>query len=558
MESTSALSPQVQPVAEVDRYDCGLRELGKTVKVSSRILRIVLSALSVGPIAAANLASVWRLEDRNATSPQVVREQARTRIENPTTPTQTSSRDSTDATAFASIAEREISQLDKKTTLAQWLILYGKDERWVKSTDPNGLECLRLVKRGWLPSGAILAQAVYFYPPPAPSPAILPALTGQALINSACTLGMVRVEAQARAEELGRTLAQAVRQEFTKNYGEGVGMKSVPFWGRGYYDADRWIPNAEIVSGYDPKRGRDISTPDEVVGGPVAFVHARLPTVHELEHEACCSLPAFRYRFIDNSAFHHAVDMAGVDAALSGQMQKLYEEFFLASDSTKQAQQPGNPRQLESLIPVLREWLTASKASTPVKRAAGLLAADLFIAGVQDSNGGFLGDPKNPQFRSEMEQLGAVFQLNEIAGWYFYTRNWSKQAQEFDPNGKVGEMALLVSLARPSCDFRNVLLDGERLLAKGLDAPTSAQVHFIVGDAYSDIVAIAGGAETEGEYDLAELRNEAVSARAKAFEHYRAGLAGDATSESAKDAWRQAWHLSAGLLPRTRNVCIGD
>jgi hypothetical protein len=531
------------------------------VNVSSRIPRIVLSALLVGPIAAANLASIRHLEDRNAISPQVVREQVRPRIENPqtTTPTQTSSRDSSDATTFASIAEREISQLDKKTNLAQWLILHGKDERWVKSTDPDGLECLRLVKRGWLPSGAIVAQAVYFYPPPAPYPAILPALSGQALMNSTCTLGMVRVEAQARTEELGRTLAQAVRQQFTKHYGESVGMKSVPLWGRGPYgDADRWIPNAEIVSGYDPKRGRDISTPDEVVGGPVAFVHARLRAVDELEHEACCSLPAYRYRSIDNPAFHHAVDMAGVDAALSGQLQKLYEEVFRASGSTEQTQQPGNPRQLESLIPVLREWLTASKSSTPVKRAAGLLAADLFLAGVEDSNDGFLGDPKNPQFRSEMEQLGAVFQLNEIAGRYFYTRNWSKQAQEFDPDGKVGEMALLVSLARPSCDFRNVLLDGERPLAKGLDASTSAQVHFIVGDAYSDIVAIAGGAETDGEYDLAELRNEAVSARAKALEHYRAGLAGDATSKSAKDAWRQAWHLLAGLLPRTRNVCIGD
>ncbi|SRR6266478_1460628 len=530
------------------------------MKVSSRIPRIVLSALSVGPIAAANLASIRHLEDRNAISPQVVREQARTRIENPqaTAPTQTSSRDSTDATAFVSIAEREISQLDKKTTLAQWLILHGKDERWVKSTDPNGLECLRLVKRGWLPSGAIVAQAVYFYPPPAPSPAILPALSGQALMNSTCTLGMVRVEAQARTEELGRTLAQAVRQQFTKNYGESVGMKSVPFWGRGYYDADRWIHNAEIVAGYDRKPGRDITTPNEVVGGPVAFVHARLPVVHELEHGACCTLKAYHYRPIENAAFHRTVEMAGVDPVLSRQLEKLYEEFFLAGDSPELAQRPEKRAQLESFVPVLRDWLTALKSSGQTQRAAGLLAADLFLADVQDSNGGFLGQPKEPQFRSEMEQMGAVFQLNEIAGWYFYTRNWSKQAQELDPDGKVGEMALLVSLARPSCDFRNVLLDGERILAKGLDGPTAAQVHFLVGDAYSDIVAIAGGAETDGEYDLAELGNEAVSARAKALEHYRAGLAGDDTSETAKDAWRQAWHLSAGLLPSTRNVCIGD
>jgi hypothetical protein len=38
----------------------------------------------------------------------------------------------------------------------------------------------------------------------------------------------------------------------------------------------------------------------------------------------------------------------------------------------------------------------------------------------------------------------------------------------------------------------------------------------------------------------------------------RAGLAVDKTSDNAKDAWRQAWHLSAGLLPSERYVCFGD
>jgi len=104
-----------------------------------------------------------------------------------------------------------------------------------------------------------------------------------------------------------------------------------------------------------------------------------------------------------------------------------------------------------------------------------------------------------------------------------------------------------------------VILEGEGLLAKGLDPPTAAHVHFMVGDAYSDIVAIAGGESGgNGEYESAQFEGEADSARAKALAHYRAGLAVDNSSENAKDAWRQAWHLAAGLLPSERYVCFGD
>ena len=81
----------------------------------------------------------------------------------------------------------------------------------------------------------------------------------------------------------------------------------------------------------------------------------------------------------------------------------------------------------------------------------------------------------------------------------------------------------------------------------------------MVGDAYSDIVAIAAGESGgSGEYDPTQYEAEAEADRTKALQHYRAGLAVDNTSDSAKDAWRQAWHLAAGLLPNERYVCFGD
>jgi hypothetical protein len=163
--------------------------------------------------------------------------------------------------------------------------------------------------------------------------------------------------------------------------------------------------------------------------------------------------------------------------------------------------------------------------------------------------------------------MGASFQFDELGKCYEYSGNWLNEARKLDPDGEVGRMAVLDSLARggaPSLGtdkdqdiFHTVVADGEWLLSKNPDSFTAAQVHFIIGDAYSDIVALAGGAEPDYG-DPANYRDEADSARTKALEHYRAGLGIDSSSENARDAWLQAWRLAAGLLPETRYVYIND
>jgi hypothetical protein len=89
-----------------------------------------------------------------------------------------------------------------------------------------------------------------------------------------------------------------------------------------------------------------------------------------------------------------------------------------------------------------------------------------------------------------------------------------------------------------------VISVGEDLIAKGIDAHTAAQVHFMVADAFSDIIMRTWRASGN--------RGKVVAARSKALQHYAAGLADDGTSRQAKDAWLQAWHISAGLLPHDR------
>ena len=159
--------------------------------------------------------------------------------------------------------------------------------------------------------------------------------------------------------------------------------------------------------------------------------------------------------------------------------------------------------------------------------------------------------------------------MTNSAGCYNYSQNWLEQARELDLEGPVGQMSVLVSLARGGAPklpkdkaeqldiFHTVISDGEWLLSQRPDPATAAQIHFIIGDADATIFALAGGAETE-DGDPKEYQPEAPSARHNALEHYRAGLAIDGSSENAKYAWLQAWKISAGLLPATRWVYIYD
>ena len=178
-----------------------------------------------------------------------------------------------------------------------------------------------------------------------------------------------------------------------------------------------------------------------------------------------------------------------------------------------------------------------------------------------------LNRPSNQQRSVKLlhsEGLGAVFAMSPDEDSYYYTGNWIREARKVAPDSEGGRLALLEWMSTGECEqggeeaFRKIISEGEVLLTKKIDAATAAQVHFMVGDAYSDIVAIAGG-ESGGNGDYAgDSEKEADSAHAKALEHYRAGLAIDNTSENAGQAWSQAWHLAAGLLPSERYVCFGD
>jgi hypothetical protein len=507
---------------------------------------------------------------------------------------------------FAAAADMETSQLRDGFTLADWVNLPSKSEGWERTpekklemTDWPHKECLSYVKKETLPSGTELVRGLYFYPPPAPSPAVFPNLSGPELIKG-CVLAIVRVEAassrsdfepqrvgEERAAEFARPINQAMRERFTKKYGTSVGMESIPFWGPGsrwYQDAARWIPNAEIVSGYDVKGGH-MPDEDALVFPPFVFVRGRMPLVQEWQANIIGR--SHRDPAKEAALFRQAVAAAGVSAAISQRMGKLYEvDTALADRLEKQVEEMCKshclPKELprpkkddwgEPIVPLLQDWFRALQTADPAHRAAGLLVADrVLIAFGSVRPWDRFGDgqsstPEQSKRRSDLQNLGATFEPAYGDASYHYVGNWLDQAKDLDRDSEGGTLALLTWMssgntcgaAAGSEAFRGVISEGETLLTKKIDAPTAAQVHFMVGDAYSDIVAIATGESGgNGEYDPTQYEAEAEADRTKALQHYRAGLAVDNTSDSAKDAWRQAWHLAAGLLPNERYVCFGD
>ena len=482
-----------------------------------------------------------------------------------------------DASVFASIAEREVSQLHEGSTLAKWLDARGKPDDWEKTperettpTDQPGPECLSYMKGDTLPSGTRIVRVLYFYPPPVPSPAIFPTLSSQDLINT-CVAAMVEVDAEATTPEGDHALDQAARLRLTKQYGESIGMKDVPFWGRSYdRDADRWIDpnNNEIVAGYK----------SQVLD---VFVHARMPLAQGSHLNA---VNPYRHLSMEPAQFRRAVAAAGLDAALSQRMQKLYAvDTTLAESLEKRAEEickthclpeelpePTGDNWRAPLLPILQDWFKALETAQPAERAAGLYAADRMLmafAGIRPwkhFGGEKSGTEAENKLRSGLEGLGAVFAMSPDEDSYYYTGNWIREARNVAPDSEGGRLALLEWMSTGECEqageeaFRKIIAEGEALLTKKIDAATAAQVHFMLGDAYSDIVAIAGG-ESGGNGDYTgDYEKEADSAHAKALKHYRAGLAIDNTSENAGQAWSQAWQLAAGLLPSERYVCFGD
>lgn len=220
----------------------------------------------------------------------------------------------------------------------------------------------------------------------------------------------------------------------------------------------------------------------------------------------------------------------------------------------------------------LQPWVATIQTFEPAKRAASLLIADRIVVIEQEDGNLEPQDSEKPaaerktnenrpmsKAQAALERLGARFSYDTASERNLYALNWLQEAYKLDSNGQAGELAFLLLMARgfdtsPGCKngselFREVLRRGTEYLRTPHSPQVEARIHFLMGDAYRDIVALAAGQHGDTYANPATYKPEAAKARSNAVTEYRAGLALDDKSETSSIAKERLRSLQAGEAP---------
>jgi hypothetical protein len=174
------------------------------------------------------------------------------------------------------------------------------------------------------------------------------------------------------------------------------------------------------------------------------------------------------------------------------------------------------------------------------------------------------------QAPSRIRVAGAEFAWQPLGDSWSYASSFLREALDVAPPGPARDRALLRAMESGfdftgMCDagedeWKKVIDAGEPLAARTKDRRVAAVAHFLLGDAYATVVDLANPQGVEASYaDASRYAELAHDARRTALKHYRAALPIDRTSTAARNAWRAAWRLEAGLQPLVqRFFCFYD
>jgi hypothetical protein len=449
----------------------------------------------------------------------------------------------------------ELWQLRGGVTLGAWATAHPEEsiagEDTSREAEHLGEWCA-VSSRAWTLGPRTLERRAYFYPP---APAADLALPDSApdLIRS-CTLGLVWVSVPAPDSAAGTRLADSVRSQVAAVF-PAESTAAVSFWGSAYWTrVGRFRRDSvAVVTAF--------ATPPTAPGdsgarGRRVIAFAYLPSAGIAVDPASAPGPD-PYTPVDTFPLDSAARSSGLDTALWRPLRAILHL----------ADRPGAvPAPADSLIRPLRRWLNAAAGMPASRRAAALYVADQVLArtrclfracAIADSAA-----------LAPLRALGATFGYSALGATWVYERTWLLQARALDRDSPLGQRILLEQMALAfdysgMCregpeGFRRVIETGERYLERVPDSPVAAEVRWYLGEAYRDIVALAGGAQA-WYADASRYAGEAPGARRRAVEQYRAAIRAGAGGPTARAAWRRAWWLLAGLMPRdVRFLCVYD
>jgi hypothetical protein len=470
------------------------------------------------------------------------------------------------ATVPGSVA-LELWQLREGITLADWMSARIEEhlERPDTATgyDFAGEWCARAEKRTRV-AGHTLVRSAFFFPPPSTGLQLPPDSQPEQLM-AACTLGLVWAQVAELDSTDGATLADSVRAALTRAYGGAGRDTGMSFWGSAFWTRRGRFRRGDVtvVSALNGMPRRSPADTGRAARDVIAFAFLAGSLI------SVDSGTAFDARggwAPDTLPLEQAVAASGLDTAASAPLRRVLAD---AAAWHPRDTSGGGMMDPAPLAGALRRWLAAAALLPPRRRAAALFVADEVLerAACAYLTCGRAGAGDSARLRA-VRALGARFSFSPLGAAWVYTRNWLADARVLDRDSPVGQAALLLQLdqgfdfsgtcaAGPE-GFRRVIDNGERYLARLPASPIAADVHFLVGEGYRDIVALAHGAGMEYADTTAYLA-EAPQARGRALEHYRAAIAAAPERPVARAAWRRAWWLLADLPVRSvRFLCVYD
>jgi len=398
-------------------------------------------------------------------------------------------------------------------------------------------------------------RAAYFYAPPPPPGLAVPDSGASDLVRH-CEMGLVWVAVEVPDSASGSALADSVRDQLARAWGAPA-RGGLSFWGSAWWSHTARFRKDSLVAvtalRLPPPRGPD--APGAVSRRSV-IAFAFLPS-SGVSVDSAPAFPGRAWTPVDTFPLDAAVAIAHLDTALWAPLRRRLRE---ASAATPR----GQPA--ESLITPLARWLAAAAPLPPPRRAAALYVADQVLERAMCRHR--LCEDRAAPGLAQLRALGAQVVWSELGGTNVYARSWLNQARNLDRDSPLGQRMLLAQLAAGfdfsgTCaggaeGFRKDIESAERYLERVSDSPIAPDVHYLAGEAWRDIVALARGAA--GDYaDSSRYGPEAADAARRALAHYGAAARAGAGSPAARAAWSRAWWLRAGLVPRdVRFYCVYD
>lgn len=456
----------------------------------------------------------------------------------------------------------ELWQLQDSVSFIEWNATRPEPvQRYTADSplDDRGAWCAFTERRTEL-SGHQIERDAFFYPPEPPPTLELPGEANpERLIAGGCTLGLIWVRIPVAVSAAGGALADSVRAQLTRLYGRpdtgAVSYRGSAFWTH----RGRWR-HGEMTIVSALAGGLRMSVRDSVPSPRYVVALAHLPRsgmASDRDWYASLGITA------DTLPLDSAVALSTVDTTLWVPLERA-----LADATAADTVRAPNRRSLDRtrLVETLGRWLAAANVQPAGRRAAALFVADQ-VLGRSLCAYDLCRGPDSARFRP-LRALGAKFEYSPLGDGWVFTHNWLQDILTLGLDGPVSNATFLLMLeygfdTSGTCrgggdNFRAVITRGEAWLARHPQHAYARTVHFLVAEGYHDIVALARGALAEYA-DSTQYLEEAPAATAMALEHYRLAMTPGDTTRMAREAWRQAWWLMAGLPPRTtRFVCIYD